>query len=623
MPSAASGLAARHSKATDMHVLELEVESTPAGTRVSLRPQGRGGPVRWPEPVLREVHVATRRSLAAAVPHVDVVEAPLLVEERRIGLELGVLAGSDAVRNLAIPTHTVLAVLPRGPHAEALPWELLRTDPGAQADELDRRLIVVRSGGLGGAPAPEPRPSLEVALWCPDPDDPVCAEVAEALRGTLDALRIPVVAHDGPVPADRLRVVHVVAHGTRESGLLGVVGSRTQRGVEAMVASLRPVAGAMGVAAVVLDICGTGTAWCAVEDRLPAALLRAGCPAVRCPDRALGAEAAIAANPAFYAALAAQCSVVEATAAARRAVCGLGLGRTDARWYRLQLHVGCFTPESLGRPVVQPTVVQSRWPGATAELRGVLAQAAQSARGRSQAAVDSLDLARALAALDTPTPGVVRLRRVVSMLDEARLRRPFWQVLVPVEQVEHLAPRVERWARSLGGDATPEALAGRLVDDPRHVLALRYLTGTLSDNTDDTVDLEGVTPTPPDVAGRPVLEVLGGPEDGRAFRVGPGEVLGRRSDDPRVVHALFADTRGYDAGVSRRHLRIVAWSSSSAPGDREVGVLRVEGRVAARRLAVGSRIPERLPRHVDVAVSLGDVLILTDDTWLQVWVAPE
>jgi len=604
-----------------MTVLELEVEAVGPKARVCLRPVGQGGPVHYVDVDLTELQRAVRCELEAAVPPVDAVETGLIAAERHIGRQLAELIDPAVRHRWSGMADGVLAVLSRGNAVEALPWELLRSTEKVLADELEGRHTVVRVCPEPGMPFPDSQPILEVALWCPDPDDPTCAVVAADLERTLVRLGISVVDRRAPIPRNHVRVVHVVAHGTQDSGLFGVVGSDTERGVESMLASLRPTPGQDGLVAVVLDICGSGSAWRPLEDRLPAALLRTGCPAVRCPDQALSAAMATVANDAFYNALARECSLVQATAEARLEVCGEGLGRPDSRWYRIQLYVGDHSAPNLERTVLRAISADDLWPGASPLLRRVLVRAARLAMERQQASIDSISLAIAL--VQTRASGLGRLYSTLRSYRDREESYPYWQVRSELSRVEALAPRVRRWSEVLGADATPAQLADRLLADAEQPLAVRYLQSISAANSQETIDIESTAPVCPPHAGRPVLEVLGGPEDGRILMPHTGDHLGRASDEARAEHQLYVGTVGCDGRVSRTHLHIVDWQSWCSPDSHFVGTLELKGKPTLRVISPRTREPGYVEHGESFQVGPGDVLALTDATWLRVWVMPE
>jgi len=610
-----------------MKVLEFEIEAVTGGTRVSARPPGRPSRAELREVDLAAVANDVHGRMARSVPPIDVFEATMVEAERSAGHLLGELLGAslpDAILDQSERGEVILAVHARGPIARGLPWELLRFGAGEPAEEVRGRAAVVRVADVGGASPPEPAEGLEVALWCPDPDNELCAGVVSELQATLSVLGIPCVSPRKPVAPRHRRIVHVVAHGARSDALFGVVraGSVGARAVPAILASLGPVTGEDGVAGVVLDVCGAGAAWREGADHLPRALLAAGCPAVRSPQAALSARAAVAANERFYDALVGGRSLAWATRAARQAVCSLGLGRPDSRWHQLRLLVGQVDAHSLGRPVRQRAETAALWPGASTAVVSVLERATRLAWQRRTRRLTPLLLAQAIVELAAPGAQVA-LEMLVYNFDPRLLQRQAWRVEPGWEALPlSLSPRLERWARELADAVTVDALAERLGALERGPLHARFMSVPVPTDSLATLDFQGVRAARPERAGRPVLEVLGGPEDGRILRVEPGASVGRFAPEKHVDHALYADCGGHDAMLSRRHLLVRDWCGHALPSGGSVGTIEVVGRSPARRLGPEVSVAEAIARRAPVSVGPGDLVLLTEDTWLRVWLEP-
>lgn len=97
------------------------------------------------------------------------------------------------------------------------------------------------------------------------------------------------------------------------------------------------------------------------------------------------------------------------------------------------------------------------------------------------------------------------------------------------------------------------------------------------------------------------LQVVGGPDDGRRLALHPGQTVGRHVAQPKA-DVLLGGVEGRDNAVSRLHL---TWLGP--------GKVRAEHRVHLRR---GAAAWSPLEPGDAAEVSAGDLMVLTDHTWL-------
>jgi len=263
---------------------------------------------------------------------------------------------------------------------------------------------------------------------------------------------------------------------------------------------------------------------------------------------------------------------------------------------------------------------QRLWPGAPHDVHQLLVAALGHAELHRTRIVSSLHLVTA--AFDVCQVGAFHgLERLRDAIDARRVPRQAWRVEPEWSAMRpRLSPRLARWRTILGANVTTDGLVERLAAQTRSPVLVRY--GNANPWSELTVMANAAywswfdRPTQP---GRPVLEVLGGPEDGKLLAVKSGQVVGRYSPDRTVAHPLYTDCGGHDALLSRRHLHVHRWSSWSTPDGESVGTIELVGRAQGRRFSAVGAHPGTLHRGVPVHLRAGDILLLTEDTWLRVW----
>jgi hypothetical protein len=259
-------------------------------------------------------------------------------------------------------------------------------------------------------------------------------------------------------------------------------------------------------------------------------------------------------------------------------------------------------PRALGRLCADPGAWLDGWPPASDEVQPILerAQTIASQIGLGYLGVEHL----ALALVESAAPGaaVERLRRSLSPF----ALRPILTGVVLVGEDPGICPtpRLRRVGAALEPDFGPDDLATALAADPSsvlHVLAGRDLSAAVplvaaDANVETARGLE--TGGAPFVG---ALEVLGGPEDGRALWLSPGDTLGRWAPQGAPTVSLYEHTRLRDRLLSRVHLEML-----------DEG--RIRTRQATRMLVHG--LERVLEPDTLLGPRAGDVLRLTSFSWL-------
>jgi hypothetical protein len=453
-----------------------------------------------------------------------------------------------------------------------LPWELLEGAPADAGPAAGLRVTRLAPGSPFRDAGAADR--IEVVLWVPQPDDPVCARVAGALRERLRAFIRVTTIESSPPPLARgvLRVVHVVCRGEpgadQRAGELRLVlgGGRLLDSVGAADV-LRPAL--RGASLAVLDVCGGVHANPGPTASDPAAvhavkLVGCGVPAVLAPRFVLDSEGAGAVSAALYRALDAGLRLSEAVDDARRALAALGIAQpafrswnptfvvSDGRALDLGIDFGVHEPHPAWRraaPDVAPILGEALRLGSVQGFIGLehlaLALARAPAPGPVLALVQAqlAQLAEGVAAW-APSSGRVtvtpRLARALAALPDPFDADALLRALASMDPVRRALPGLARLvARPPAGPGT------RLASDPTVGPVTRPLAVT-------------ATYPPHESGDGMLLEVVGGPEDGRALRLVPGRaLLGRQDPDRREpAEELFLGGPS-DPAVSRRHL---SWS---------------------------------------------------------------
>lgn len=469
-------------------------------------------------------------------------------------------------------------------HDRALPWELLALEGGPLA--VTDGAVVVRR--LEGPPArPLPAGPVTVHCWCPDADDPAAARLRSGLDDAVEAIGWPAPkgiddAPEGPV------VLHLIGHGRQLLDGFGVDLGGDAASATTTAHVLRPLLERALV--VVLDVCEAADTSREALDTLAGQLVRAGARAVVAPTQRIAVDAAAQATPALYAALASGQGVVDALAAAQRAVRGLASPHPDGRWHNLGLYVADVAGLEAQAPASGGWRPQG-WPVPGPDLSELLERARREAERRDAGFVGLEHLLEAQRALDGGGPAARAASDVAggeALRRAQKLRRvadaPF--DLTGTPRLVALGPRLEPgadvedlfatlWSDLDGGLA---ALAG--------IAPSGFAVDTATAETLDPAGMDGDTPV------ASTLEVLGGPEDGRRLPLGVGDALGRIGGDARV--RLYEGCSVVDPYLSRSAL---VWEgegcvtlSRHARHSTGVGWEKVSGRVVLRageRLEIG------------------------------------
>lgn len=535
--------------------------------------------------------------------------------------------------------------------ARALPWELLALEQ-APLEALGEAVIVRRLDGPRPGPAPAAGP-LALALWSPDPADPLTAARVQALcaqaatRGvgtaliggpaeepgcaeTIEAHAKGRVARGGPRPASGLsdggakggiprvnrpaagvstglvrpadavapaarEVLVVVCHGAADAASTRLLLGEDERAAATAGHLLGPRAAR--ALAVVLEVCEAGAGEVPEIESLAGRLVAVGARAVVAARGRLAAEAASAFDAEFLQALAAGRPLPEALAAGRRAVRALGSPRPDARWHLPSLFVSSLEVlRAEAAPPAPPT--PEGWPAPAADTAGWLGEAARLAEdaGRGFLGVEHL-----LLALPAGRGALALARHAL----EAR-RAPLLAGLGALQRRGEPAglaptPRLLRLASALEPGFDADDLWAALAAEP----ALAALLDLSSASAAASFRGQTLEAAPPWASGHPTaLELVGGPEDGRVLRPAPGEWIGRaEAENP---DGLYPRPGPVDPYLSRRHLR---WLGEGRVSLARPGRLIRAGE--AERAVAG-----------ELALVAGDVLLLSPVTRLLAREAP-
>ena len=521
-----------------------------------------------------------------------------------------------------------LVVDARTPYLRALPWEVLGALRGDDSPlvALDLARLVLE-GTHAGVPA-SARSSLEVHLWAPDREDPVCTEICRQLASTVEGLDRCRLSRIDPLdPLDSLggspdrdgpfRVLHLVSHGidALEQVLLQVAPD-----VQAAPDSAARVLARLleGVDLVVLDVCSGAADTVRSLDAPAPRLVAAGAPACIGPRMPLASAASPQLSRALYGALADGLSLLEAVAAGRRALAGLFSPHPYWRWWNPALVVGSTEVLRAPPPLLGRSVLDG-WPTGAPEADAVIAAASESGHRSGFVGVEHLLLALADAGA-LPTGSDTILHLIAERLPRfvPPLQRPDRPVSSP--RMAHIGGRIEPGftLAILAEEAIRapllDAYLGRAVALAfRADLSLPPLEGqsesTLDWGLSCAVDQQMEpdfrvlpTETPPSAM---VFEVVGGPDDGRLLALTePGAAIGRwhPSTGSASTGVLFRPPLPASKRISRRHLE---WKGA--------GRVEALGRVRVERGAgvVADLRPQRGQRCA-VEIREGDRLVLRD-----------
>jgi len=482
------------------------------------------------------------------------------------------------------------------PTARALPWELLAGPEGPPLEESGSG-VVLRLAPATPPPALEPRRGLDLRLWCAEPKDPTCAARIGALRSLADRLGLRLL--EGPGEAEEGReVLWVIGHGERVADGVCLALEDADQGPGTAAHALGPAVRQAGL--VVLDVCEAGCATPGELDALATRLMTSGARACAGPLIRAGLEAADAFASGLVVALLEGADAASATAAGRREVRALALPHPDCRWANHALWISDVAV--LDTPLVRVERRPTGWPRpgpVAAELVGEAVHLATAAEGGF---IGVEHLLAALGQASDATPSTAALRFALSR-DRELWRRHLVGLSLDASRPTELlpSPRLTRLGWWLPDGFDLEALWSELAREPGDLLG--HLLGPFPTSlpTGESTLKSATWGWDSGFQEEPVaVEVLGGPEDGRRLRLGPGESLGRASTEGGPDHGLYQTTRLVDPYLSRRHMR---WDGAS--------------HVTALRPLVRVRGGDQRKVSTTVEVKAGDVLTLTDATSLR------
>ena len=565
-------------------------EVSQAAAALSLGPSGAASAAEIASWAQRELHFG--RVLGGALASMPVVWAAF-----QRALWLASSARAPALIALDIDDHA----------AQALPWELLADGPQGNPLAEARRVVFARlSRGGGGFTLGRPGVFLRLLIWAPDAHDPVVAALCAALRATASeglAHLITLSADTAPafIPG-ALDVLVVVAHGDGVDVALGQL-LRSSGGMQTdptpgLTATLR------GAAVVFLAVCEGDSASEDRLDNLASRTLAAGARAVIAPCRPVTPDVLRAALDGVLGVLTRRATLAEAYGAGLAAMSSLERTLAYARWWTLHLALAHADLGSagLGDLHLPPPLP---WPGSSALV--LMERAAVRARVDGYLGLEHLALALGVESTRGPVAARARvaLRRVAGALEEALsgykatgLPRPDDEVTLPSPERRALplSPRLRRLIASLSPGFDEDALWLAILDLPVSPLPwLAALVGRLRDlDPDESLEPRGPRPTPQPTALLAVLEVVGGPEDGRRLRLDPGQTLGRwHPDGPHPTAPLYRDTALVDDRLSRIALRWLGAGQVEVLGRAELyrdGARTVPAPESPLRLQDGDRL---------------------------------
>jgi hypothetical protein len=502
----------------------------------------------------------------------------------------------------------VIAVDSRSATVRDLPWELLALDEQAAPVESSGRAVVVRLGEGRLRRSPATASQLRVLVWRAQDDD-ASESVASALARTLSDRGI-VSEHvtdlrslPDPVP-DTADILHIVCHGKRVVDQVRLLLDDGEQGPE--TTSHLMASRLTSLEAVVLDVCVGGQATTSELDGLATRLVATGAPACVAPARKVSTNAAAAFSQTLYPALAGGESLCHAVAKGRAAVAGLGVGHPDSRWSNHILNVGDL--DTVARKcLVSRQWRPQGWPIASPDAAAFLTRAHELAVQGNAGFVGLEHFALALHDVEGGGKACGVARFVLS--DRERLTERLRGGLAPVDDVEAAwatTPRIREYSVNLPTSFDLEALWRLISADPHHILHVlakgRLLAHQGRRDSHATLPSH-IQFTPGTPLGRPeTLQVVGGPEDGRNIAPNPGDVIGRWAPNaPGVAHTLYMGTSVRDPHLSRQHMTWVG-----------PGTINLRKNARVRR---GAR--EIIVRAGDSSIQTGDLLMLTNATWLR------
>ena len=437
-------------------------------------------------------------------------------EEHRAAEALAALLGGPELEEirLALARHEgaheqpVIALDLRRPDLAELSWELLEDLPPGMGPLAGWRVFRQGAGGrelrVGSG--------LRILRWCPGQGE----------------------GPPAPSPDGTAQILHLVCHGVASLESLSLALADGQLASPGAVAAhLRQALARTEL--VLLEVCSGGAS---LPLGLAGRLLAWGAPAVIGPQRPIGKDAAETFRVPVLEALAAGETVLEAVARGRTALRRLAVAHPSARWWQPVAHTG--DREGLAnRPLCR---TGPAWQGAGPEVAGLLAVAWERATAEGWCGVRHLLLA--VAGSDPLGADLARVAKAGPLSGGVDATRP------------PLSPRLRVL---LAAPAPPDraGLTRLLVGVPW--VAARLDPGVLASlqSPEDRWSTAPARPGPRPALGGAglVLEVWGGPEDGRQVRLdAPGQTLGRWAPGSQEATALCLPPAPADRTLSRRHL---------------------------------------------------------------------
>lgn len=452
---------------------------------------------------------------------------------RRFAEVLGEAAGRGTPATLLIDA---------GQAAALCPWELLSQAPDAASLEPAGRACIARLVSAASPPPAPPQTTLRVLTWAPESADPDVAALINAqsarLRGWATHVLLSSTLDELPAArTDTADVLHLVCHGQRDLDRLSLMLGPTEGATADDTASaLGPLLRQSSL--VLLDVCHGSMDRTGAYGGLAQRLVEAGAPASCGTWTEVDVEAAQAFGDGLLRALREGASVAAAAASGRRAVAALGIAHPSARWHNHRLWV------SSGAHAAVPLLTRKQWappgipsgPTALSSLWRVLKREAEAA---GYLGIEPLiEALLSTASFPGGAPSVVRGLVPVRHRSRATLERlglasrPSLQLVV--------TPRWAKLMSRIPAEASSTRQVAALVSAVLDVYAPFPILGP----SDTAVHSRGAL----------LLEVVGGPEDGRRVCLEPGEQLARwhRDLDPERAVGLYQGPGPFDRGISRR-----------------------------------------------------------------------
>lgn len=547
-------------------------------------------------------------------------------EERAGRLLAAVLASSTSVartvaeqRGAARATGRPLVIVldAQDEQVRALPWECLAMDADEGPLESAGGGLVVRMGVGQGPPPPG---ALQPVLWMTDAEDQVVMELSGDVEMACRGAGLPIPIRPGLTSGEPHGpcLVFLVGHGESVDQHLRVLGQDGALSPGTVAHSLQPWLAS--AALVVLLICEGGVRGSRSRSGLVDAILAAGAPAVLASEARLSAQAGSVMVRELIPALARGDSLAVALSNGRRAVRALAWPFPDSRWWRLGMTIGHANAVGWAGPRHR---LPHGWSPGQEAGRLLTAAMEHAARRRHRwLGVEHLILAL--------REGVTPVRR------DLRMAARHWSRMLGdfLDQFEstgsgpvRLSPRLARVREQLPAGFQVNDLVDAVIGGLPPLLLRRLGLARVRDDgsnrrfdfdpTDTSLpslDLrtelsrslflgEGTREADPALAEGPqpwvVMEILGGPEDGRRIQPTPGHCLGRATTTAPAEVALYEDVGGIDLFLSRKHMRFLDAGS--------VELLRPGYRLVSQ--------PGVRPRG-EVELVAGDILGLTPLTWL-------